>query len=63
VVQGELVLVDQGLLLRLDEFEQCPTLYQRQAIRLSDGLLAYAYVIGSEVAKHYPEIADGIWLE
>ena len=63
VVHGELVLVDQALLLQLDEFEQCPNLYQRQAIPLRDGLLAYAYVIDSELEKHYSEIPGGIWRE
>ena len=63
VVFGELVLVDEELLLRLDAFEECPELYQRAQIRLTDGREAFAYVIAPERARHCPLIASGIWRE
>jgi gamma-glutamylcyclotransferase (GGCT)/AIG2-like uncharacterized protein YtfP len=63
VVFGELVLVDEELLLRLDEFEDCPDIYQREQIRLSDGREAFAYVITPERARRCPQIAGGTWTE
>ena len=63
VVLGELVLVDEQLLLELDEFEDCPELYQRERIGLKDGREAFAYLISPERARRYPLIAGGVWTE
>ena len=63
VVHGELAFVDRELLSALDEFEGCPTLYQRHSIRLVDGREAQAYLISSELAQGYHPIPDGIWRE
>lgn len=63
VVLGELAFVDQALLSALDEFEGCPTLYQRHTIRLVSGREAQAYLISRELARGYPPIAAGIWRE
>ncbi|HEY6724661.1 MAG TPA: gamma-glutamylcyclotransferase family protein [Polyangiaceae bacterium] len=63
VVHGELAFVDRGLLATLDEFEGCPTSYQRHTIRLIDGRAAQAYLISVEVARAYPPIPGGIWRE
>jgi len=63
VVQGELVSVDRDMLLVLDEFEGCPTLYQRATILLIGGREAEAYLISSELARGHTPIAGGIWSE
>ncbi|HEU5076983.1 MAG TPA: gamma-glutamylcyclotransferase family protein [Polyangiaceae bacterium] len=63
VVHGELVFVDRELLVALDEFEGCPTWYQRHGIRLVDGRAAEAYLIPAERARGYASIAEGIWRE
>jgi len=63
VVHGELVFVDQVLLEALDDFEQCPSLYQRHTIQLVDGRDAQAYLVTLELAAACPRIAGGIWLE
>ena len=63
VVHGELVFVHHELLRTLDEFEQCPTLYQRHAIRLVDGRNAQAYLVTLEVAAACPRIDGGSWRE
>jgi len=63
VVYGELAFVDRALLSVLDEFEGCPTLYQRHTIRLVDGTEAQAYLISDELARGYAAIPDGIWRE
>ena len=63
LVHGELAFVDRGLLSVLDEFEGCPTLYQRQSIRLVDGSEAEAYLISAEVAREYAPVPGGFWRE
>lgn len=47
-ISGELYGVTNEHLARLDEFEECPTLYQRQSVSLEDGTEAQAYLIGDE---------------
>lgn len=42
-VRGELFLVSDALLAELDLFEDCPRLYRRAEITLSDGSRALAY--------------------
>lgn len=63
IVHGELAFVEQRLLAVLDEFEGCPTLYQRHTIRLIDGREAQAYLISVEVARAYAPLPGGIWRE
>lgn len=59
-VVGELYAVDRDHLARLDEFEDCPRLYQRRAVELSDGSLAEAYTVtGDRVRAH--EVIEGGW--
>lgn len=55
-VVGELFVVRREHLARLDAFEDCPQLYQRLEVRLSDGLAAEAYCISRERARNYPVI-------
>jgi gamma-glutamylaminecyclotransferase len=60
-VHGEVYELDLGLLERLDEFEECPTLYQRTEIELGDGSRAFAYSIEPAEAARWPNIASGRW--
>ena|GEM_PF-957515 len=55
-VRGELYRVDAEQLGRLDAFEECPTLYQRELIELEDGSSAAAYVIFAEQARGLPSL-------
>jgi gamma-glutamylcyclotransferase (GGCT)/AIG2-like uncharacterized protein YtfP len=62
-VHGELAFVDRGLLAALDEFEGCPSLYQRRSIRVADGRWAQAYLISAEVARANTPLPGGVWRE
>jgi gamma-glutamylcyclotransferase (GGCT)/AIG2-like uncharacterized protein YtfP len=44
-VEGEVHIVDAGLLARLDRFEGCPELYRRESISLADGRQVFAYLL------------------
>lgn len=63
VVQGELYGVPEARLPTLDAFEECPSLYQRELIELSDGSRAFAYVISPSRAAAHEVIAGGRWRE
>jgi gamma-glutamylaminecyclotransferase len=67
-VVGELYLVDEDHLARLDAFEECPELYQRRLIRLADGSRAEAYCVGEEelgrwplIERWEPKMTRGAW--
>jgi len=60
-IAGELYEVDADLLKRLDVFEGCPRLYQREAIVLDDGTRAEAYVMPRERLGRAPHIKIGCW--
>ena len=62
-VSGELYEVDSDLLARLDRFEGCPTLYQREVLTLADGTTAFAYVMPEHAVIGLPEVPDGVWRE
>lgn len=57
VVAGELYVTSPLHLARLDDFEECPHLYQRKRVKLSDGSVAQAYCISSRRAEIYPTIS------
>lgn len=59
-VHGELYRVSRELLAGLDEFEECPDLYQRRQVRLSSGRLAWAYCVSVERASRFRRIS-GEW--
>jgi gamma-glutamylaminecyclotransferase len=61
-VLGEVYLVDEAHLGRLDAFEECPTLYQRSQVTLRDGSVAFAYLVSKEQGARFPRI-DGTWVE
>ena len=58
-VSGEIYRVSLQHLERLDHYEGCPDLYRRQAIELSDGSRAEAYVMSAEGVGGCPRIDDG----
>lgn len=62
-VSGELYLVDEQGLARLDELEAHPELYSRENIRLDQGTSAVAYAMSrSLLAKHsLGVIREGDW--
>lgn len=62
-VQGELYQVEPDLLDHLDVFEGCPTLYQRQTLRLEDGRTAFAYVMPGERVAGCKAVHGGRWSE
>ncbi|HXS17398.1 MAG TPA: gamma-glutamylcyclotransferase family protein [Polyangiaceae bacterium] len=55
-VVGEVFMVEHEHLLRLDQFEDCPDLYQRVEVTLCCGLRAQAYAITRKRAQAYPVI-------
>lgn len=59
-VEGELYLVTEELLQKLDDFEEVPELYERRSVPLKDGTVAFAYVIDPNRASRYPSL-DGPW--
>ncbi len=60
---GELYEVDDWLLERLDRFEDCPELYQREVVRLASGEKAFAYTMSVSAVEGDAEIPDGRWVE
>jgi len=60
-IAGELYEVTDELLERLDRFEGCPTLYQRETISLKDGASAEAYVMPRQRVGRAPQIKTGCW--
>lgn len=62
-VCGELYEVPEERLPALDEFEECPDLYQRHRIQLADGATVFAYLLPEARAEGLEEIAGDTWLE
>ena len=60
-IEGELYEVDADLLGRLDVFEGCPRLYQREVVALDDGTSADGYVMPRQRVGQAPRIAHGCW--
>ena len=63
VVSGELYSVTDEHLVELDAFEVVPHRYQREAIVLSDGSKAQAYVVAESVVRGSATIGGGEFLE
>jgi gamma-glutamylcyclotransferase (GGCT)/AIG2-like uncharacterized protein YtfP len=59
VVHGELYVVSDEHLRRLDEFEGVPEWYQREVITLDDGTEAEAYVVAHGRVQGLPRIPGG----
>ena len=60
-IAGELYEVTHEMLIRLDVFEGCPALYQREVIALRDGTSAGAYVMPRQRVGRAPHIKVGCW--
>jgi gamma-glutamylaminecyclotransferase len=60
-IAGELYEVSADLLERLDVFEGCPRLYQREAVALDDGTNAEAYVMPRQRLGRAQRITHGSW--
>jgi gamma-glutamylcyclotransferase (GGCT)/AIG2-like uncharacterized protein YtfP len=60
-VPGELYVVDAAHLARLDEFEDCPELYQRVEVRLGDGRVAWAYTMTAERVRGAARLPGDAW--
>ncbi|HMR79671.1 MAG TPA: gamma-glutamylcyclotransferase [Polyangiaceae bacterium] len=58
VVHGESYLVTAAQLARLDVFEGCPGLYQRERISLDDGGHRFAYLIDAERGSRLPRVGS-----
>jgi gamma-glutamylcyclotransferase (GGCT)/AIG2-like uncharacterized protein YtfP len=63
VVHGELYIVSDEHLRRLDEFEGVPEWYQREVIALGDGTEAEAYVVAVGRVQGLPPIVGGMFSE
>ena len=60
-VVGELYAVEGPLLAQLDDYEECPAVYQRLEIELFGGARAQAYVLRPEHGIDRPRIPSGDW--
>jgi gamma-glutamylcyclotransferase (GGCT)/AIG2-like uncharacterized protein YtfP len=60
-VRGELYRIKAELLTELDQFEDCPNVYQRESIALQDGSRAFAYLIDAERAQRCTPIESERW--
>jgi gamma-glutamylaminecyclotransferase len=60
-VRGELYVVDERTLARVDELEGHPRYYRRQHLTLADGRTAETYLLPASEARGCPVIASGDW--
>ncbi len=60
-VAGELYLVTRALRFALDVKQECPVLFQRTLLELSDGTQAEAYVMREEQVRGRRRIKQGDW--
>jgi gamma-glutamylcyclotransferase (GGCT)/AIG2-like uncharacterized protein YtfP len=60
-VAGELYLVPEDVLARIDVARQVPLLFQRRAVRLADGADAQAYCMTADQVRGKRRIRHGDW--
>lgn len=60
-VVGEVIVVDEEGLHKLDQLESEGRLYDREIVELEDGSFAYAYVMEPERLARYPRVRGGDW--
>jgi gamma-glutamylcyclotransferase (GGCT)/AIG2-like uncharacterized protein YtfP len=63
VVHGELYVVSDAQLARLDVFEEVPHRYRRESIVLDDGSHAEAYVVPADRVDGFTRISSGEFSE
>ena len=61
VVRGEVYVVDDQTLVRLDRLEGHPEFYQRTPIRLADGREVQTYLMNDARTRRRPAISSGDW--
>lgn len=64
-IKGEVYLVPEENMQKLDELEEHPNFYTRQLIKLQDNEEVETYIIRSELIGNYAieKITSGIWKE
>jgi len=60
-VTGEIYLVDNYQMARIDRLEGYPGFYNRQIIELEDGKRVYVYLLTRAQVTGLPTIASGDW--
>jgi gamma-glutamylcyclotransferase (GGCT)/AIG2-like uncharacterized protein YtfP len=61
IVQGEIYLVSDEILMKLDVFEEHPIVYYRTHVTLQSGTVAQVYWGRSQYTSGFPGIASGDW--
>ncbi len=63
-VAGEVYAIGARKIPQLDDYEDCPRLFYRSAVRLQQGPAAQAYFIRRErLAPRFKPIASGNWMQ
>jgi len=60
-VQGELYSVSRELRFKLDVHHQCPALFRRVSVKLSDGTQAETYVMDDDKVRGKRRLRGGSW--
>lgn len=60
-VQGELYAISRDLRFRLDVHHQCPALFHRASIELSDGSSAETYLMDEDKVRGKRRLRAGSW--
>lgn len=61
MVRGEVYeVLDEELIPILDEYENCPTLYDRVKIRTERGYFCWVYILRQNVSSEWL-IEEGVW--
>ncbi len=60
-ILGEVYRVPDGLMPRLDELEDHPTVYVRTSVRLADGREALMYLLRPHLAERRKDVPSGDW--
>jgi gamma-glutamylcyclotransferase (GGCT)/AIG2-like uncharacterized protein YtfP len=60
-VHGELYAVTRSLRFKLDVHHQCPALFRRISVRLSDGTVAETYAMDDDKVRGKRRLRAGTW--
>jgi gamma-glutamylcyclotransferase (GGCT)/AIG2-like uncharacterized protein YtfP len=61
IVQGEIYLVSEEILMKLDVLEEHPIIYCRTSVTLQSGTVAQVYWGRPQYAQGFPGITGGDW--